>query len=191
MNRRQPSIIPRGVYYDDFERRSDMVKVFRLYDTDESAKIDEIEFRKLISDLFILKCQTCPSEMVDVVVRSIASLIPSVAGCKIDLGEFIEAALARNNSPFNQYPTANADGGLQETLLGFFQKKNEALLNQIHPFMPQWELKVLEWWQGSVPKGCHTIFDQRAGNMKASISDPLQVELKIDNAPATYEGTQT
>ena len=55
--------------------------------------------------------------------------------------------------------------------------------------MPQWELKVLEWWQGSVPKGCHTIFDQRAGNMKACISDPLQVELKIDNAPATYEGT--
>lgn len=57
--------------------------------------------------------------------------------------------------------------------------------------MPQWELKVLEWWQGSVPKGCHTIFDQRAGNMKASISDPLQVELKIDNAPATYEGTHS
>ena len=57
--------------------------------------------------------------------------------------------------------------------------------------MPQWDLKVLEWWQGSVPKGCHTIFDQRAGNMKASISDPLQVELKIDNAPATYEGKST
>ena len=108
-----------------------MVKVFRLYDTDESAKIDEKEFRKLISDLFVLKGQTCPSDMIDNVVRSIASLIPSVAGCQIDLGEFIEAALARNNSPFNQYATASIDGGLQDTLLGFFQKKNEALLNQV------------------------------------------------------------
>jgi hypothetical protein len=131
MNRRQPTIVPRGVYYDDFERRSNMVKVFRLYDSDESAKIDEKEFRKLISDLFVLKGQTCPSDMIDNVVRSIASLIPSVAGCQIDLGEFIEAALARNNSPFNQYSTANIDGGLQDTLLGFFQKKNEALLNQV------------------------------------------------------------
>lgn len=197
-NRRSaPTHAPRGVYYDDFERRTDIVKVFRLYDSDESAKIDEREFRKLIKDLFILRRGTsvvfsaAEESNLDLVVRSIASLIPSAAGCKIDLGEFIEAALARENiSPFNRYPNGQpaTDGGLQSTLLTFFHVRNESILNQIHPFVPNWEPRVLEWWQGSVPRNCYTILDQRGGPKKASISDPIQVRLSIDNAPPTYEG---
>lgn len=149
----------RGVYYDDFDRRTDIVRVFRLYDSDESAKIDEREFRTLIRDLFALQRQSTEfradeDAFLDECTRSIASLIPSIAGCKIDLGEFMEAALA-TPSPFNHFPNAATmhGGGLQATLLSFFNKKNEAVLARIHPFVPTWELQVLEWWQGSVPKG--------------------------------------
>lgn len=159
MSTRRPPPPARGVYYDDFERRTDIVRVFRLYDSDESAKIDEREFRTLVKDLFALQRQSCDfradgyDAFLDDCTRSIASLIPSAAGCKIDLGEFMEAALA-TPSPFNHFPDAAAHGGgLQTTLLSFFSKKNEAVLSRIHPFVPTWELQVLEWWQGSVPKG--------------------------------------
>ena len=136
-----------------------------------------------------MKVKSIDDGYLNEVMGDIASMIRSVTGTTIDLNEFSEASLA-NPSPFNCYSNSISDGGLQDTLLNYFCIENESILEQLHPFIPKWELSPLEWWQGTVPKGCITVFDQRTNTKKAGISDPLQVELRImeKNDIKTYEG---
>lgn len=172
------SVIEIMSMYDIISRKNTLCKVFRLFDSECSGHVTVIGFEDLVRCLMVLKsrCLEQTNEYVHENTREIASQVVAEFPDRIQLSEFLEAAMG-DPTPFEY---TRHGPGLSDTLLNFFDVNNYEILDELFPFKPTYEYQNIDVFQ-TIPRNCESIMSVCNSTRMAKISDPMQANIKISD----------
>ena len=149
--------------------RKALSQVFSLFDEDKTGALSSSQFVKMMKTILTIKTSELLSDS-EVLLRSqeAANGLKIRRQNVIAYDEFVDAFYGpyqRQHRPrhHSQHKHEHVDQGSSfepyfDVITNFFNERNYDILNEVFPFTPSYEYKVLYDWQ-SVPPNCETVVD--------------------------------